>query len=375
MLKKQIAVKRHLFKETSHSPSLVDIIGEEQLGDVVDFCFIENPYFPGEVLVRKLQDKLPDVLKAYPSSNPGLAQEDLAAVVHVKPEYLVIGNGATELITIIQHNLVQNMGIPVPTFSEYIDKVQNLEKVKLYQLPADNEYQLNVDEYADWLQAEKLSSALIINPGNPTGQLISIEQLTGFLTRMKHFKLVLVDESFIDFAGEEIPSLMPLIEQFQNLIIVRSMSKHCGVPGLRLGYCCTANTDFLSRIRSMIPVWNINTLAEYFLSQLKDTDEEYHIARKHVVADVKDLWQQLKAIKGLKVYPTGSNFIFLKIEWGITAYDLQMKLLEDYGLYVRDCSNKKGLDNKHIRVASKGREKDLLLVNALQEIVRDLQTN
>lgn len=368
MLRKQIEIKRELFDETSHSPSLVDIVGEEQLADVVDFCFIENPYFPGEALLQKLQDKLPEVIKAYPSSNPKLAQQDLAAVVHVNPEYLVLGNGATELITIIQNNFVEDMGIPVPTFSEYIEKVQNQQKVRLFQLPADKQYQLDLEEYADWLVDEEISSALIINPGNPTGQLLSVENITGFLNRMKHLKLVLLDESFIDFAGEEIPTLMPKVEQFQNLVIVRSMSKHCGVPGLRLGYCCTANEYYLRQIRNALPVWNINTLAEYFLTQLKDTDAEYHQARKHVISDVRELHKALAEINGYEVYPTNSNFILLKINFAISAYNLQMKLLQDFGVYVRDCSNKTGLDDKHIRIASKGREKDKLLIHALKTV-------
>ena len=372
MLRKPIEIRRHLFNETSHSPSLVDIVEEEQLGGVVDFCFIENPYFPGEALLQKLQVKLPEVIKAYPSSNPKLAQQDLAAVLHVKPEYLVLGNGATELITIIQNNFVEDMGIPVPTFSEYIEKIQNLEKVKLFQLPADKQYQLDLDEYGDWLLKEKLSSALVINPGNPTGQLISIEQITGFLNRMKQLKLVLVDESFIDFAGDEIPSLMPMVEQFQNLVIVRSMSKHCGVPGLRLGYCCTANQDYLQQIRNALPVWNINTLAEYFLTQLKDTDVEYHNARKHVISDVRELHEALCKIDGYEVYPSNSNFILLKIKFEMSAYDLQMKLLQDFGVYVRDCSNKIGLDDKHIRIASKGRDNDQLLIHALKELAAEL---
>jgi len=368
VFKKKIEINHHLFYETSHSPSLVDIVGPEQLGDVVDFCFIENPYYPDEDLLKKLQEKLPVVIKSYPSSNPILAQKDLSAVVHVKPEFLILGNGATELITIIQGLLVEDMGIPVPTFSEYIEKLQNMEKVKLFQLPADKQYRLDLAAYADWLEAEKLSSALIINPGNPTGQFISREDLIAFLERMKKLKLVLLDESFIDFAGEEIPSLMPFVEEFKNLVIVRSMSKHCGVPGLRLGYCCTANSHYLSKIRAALPVWNINTLAEYFLTQLKETDTVYHQARKRVIADVRELYDNLSKLEGYEVYPSQSNFILIKIKHNLTAYELQMRLLQEFGVYVRDCSNKVGLDNKHIRVASKGRDKDQLLVYALREL-------
>jgi len=370
MRKKKIEINHHLFYETSHSPSLLDIVGEKMLGDVIDFCFIENPYYPGKKLLRKLQKKLKVVIKSYPSSNPVLAQNDLASVVHVNSEYIIIGNGATELITIIQNHLVEDIGIPVPTFSEYIDKLRHSERVKLFQLPENNQYQLNLNDYAEWIINEKLSAALVINPGNPTGQIIATEEMRLFLEKMRHLKLVLVDESFIDFSGYDIPSLMPFVEEFSNLIIVRSMSKHCGVPGLRLGYCCTANTDFLKKIRAVLPVWNINTLAEYFLSQLKNTDKEYNIARKRVIDDVQDLYQQLKKIDGLEVYPTGSNFIFVKIKWGATAYQVQMQLLEEYGVYVRDCSNKVGLDKYHIRVASQGRKKDKFLIKALADIAK-----
>jgi len=368
MFKKRIPINHHLFYETSHSPSLVDIVGEEMLEKVIDFCFIENPYYPGVKLLKKLRKKLPIVIKSYPSSNPILAQKDLAAVINAKPEHLIIGNGATELITIIQNQLIDNIGIPIPTFSEYIEKLRSLEQAKLFQLPADKQYQLNLDEYAEWIHAEKLSAALIINPGNPTGQFISIDKMLHFLEKVKDLKLVLVDESFIDFSGDEIPSLIPFVEKYKSLIIVRSMSKHCGIPGLRLGYCCTSNTEFLKKIRTTLPIWNINTLAEFFLTQLKDTDKEYHVARRKVITDVEDLYRKLKLLNGFEVYPTGSNFILLKINTGLTANQVQMKLLEEYGVYVRDCSNKIGLDKYHIRVASKGRKKDKLLLKALQKI-------
>lgn len=368
MFRKKIEINHHLFYETSHSPSLVDIVGEKMLGKVIDFCFIDNPYYPGKKLLRKLTRKLPVVIKSYPSSNPILAQKNLAAVIHVKPEQLVIGNGATELITIVQNQLIENIGIPVPTFSEYIEKLRSAEQVKLFQLPADKQYQLNLNDYASWIIKENLSAALIINPGNPTGQFLSTDKMIAFLEQMKHLKLVVVDESFIDFSGEDVPSLLPFIERFPNLIVVRSMSKHCGVPGLRLGYCCTSNTVFLKKIRNVLPIWNVNTLAEYFLSQLKNTDEEYHNARKHVIEDVKALYKDLKSINGLEVYPSGCNFILLKIKNGSTAQNVQVELLQEHRVYVRDCSNKIGLDKYHIRVASQGREKDKILVKALRTI-------
>jgi histidinol-phosphate/aromatic aminotransferase/cobyric acid decarboxylase-like protein len=368
--KDKIEIKRHLFYETSHSPSLVDIVGKEALKEVVDFCFIANPYYPDKKLLKLMQRELPMLIKSYPSSNSIISQKNLASVLHVDPNNLVIGNGATELITIIIENLITDIAIPVPTFSEYTDKIRRKDFARLYQLPADKEYQLNLTDYADWIEQNEITSALIINPGNPTGQLLSLEEIFRFLERTKHLKMAIVDESFIDFAGVNIPSLLPHIDKYENLMLVRSMSKHCGIPGLRLGYCCSSNQEFLTSIRKLLPVWNINTLAEYFLTQLEKTDEEYHKARLKVIKDVRLLYQELQQIDGFHVYPTGSNFVMIKSECGLTASEIQRTLLEDYRAYIRDCSNKVGLDNYHIRVASQGEKRDRLLIDALQDISR-----
>lgn len=366
--REKLRVNKRLFHETSHSPSLVDIVGIDMLDKVVDFCFIANPYYPDRKMIRDIQKQLPTVIRLYPSSNPVITKRQLASVLHVNPEHLIIGNGATELITLIDKNLIDDIAIPVPTFSEYIDKLRKKDSAKLYQLPASKHYQLCLNDFADWIDAQKVSAALIINPGNPTGQLIGLGEMRAFLERMKHLKLVIVDESFIDFAGGHIPSLLNYIEEYPNLIIVRSMSKHCGVPGLRLGYCCTANPHFLNELLELLPIWNINTLAEYFLSRLHDTDGQYHKARLRVVSDVHHLYDSIVKIKGFYVYPTGTNFILIRSECGLTGEQLQEILLTEYYAYVRDCSNKIGIDEYHIRVASQGRKKDRVLIKALKDI-------
>ena len=216
MFRKKIHINHHLFYETSHSPSLANIVGEEMLGHVLDFCFISNPYYPGKKLLRKLKRKLPVVIKSYPSSNPELAQHDLASVIHVNPDFLVIGNGAAELISVIKNQLIESIGIPVPTFSEYIERLRNSTQVKLFQLPSEKNYQLDLEEYMNWINSNSLSAALIINPGNPTGQFIPVNKMRLFLQKMKHLKLILVDESFIDFAGIEIPILIPHVEEYKQ---------------------------------------------------------------------------------------------------------------------------------------------------------------
>ncbi len=363
-------LRRHLFYETSHSPALTDLVGYQKASDIVDFCFIANPYYPTASMLEDLQRSLPNLIKSYPSSNPLTSQKNLAAVLGVDPEHLIIGNGATELISLLQLTLIDRIAVPIPTFGEYIEKMKDLRDAELYALDPDDRYQLRLDDYADWVSQRKLECLLIINPGNPTGQFIPLEEMVDFLHRARDLELVIVDESFIDFAGDPIPSLLPLANQFTNLLIVRSMSKHCGVPGLRLGYCYSANLYLLNRLRRFVPTWNLNTLAQYFLSQLVANDAAYHEGRKRLIGDVTHLYEELRTIPHLDVYPTGANFLLFKVQNGMTANDLQTRLLVEHEMYVRDCSNKLGMDAFHIRVASQGREKDARLVAALRTLLK-----
>jgi histidinol-phosphate/aromatic aminotransferase/cobyric acid decarboxylase-like protein len=362
-------LRRHLFYETSHSPAITDLVGYEKAKEIVDFCFIANPYYPTPEMLEDLQRSLPNLIKSYPSSNPLMSQNHLAAVLGVDPERLIIGNGATELISLIDMTLIDRIAVPIPTFGEYIEKMKDLRNAELYPLDPDDRYQLRLDDYLAWVHKRKLESLLVINPGNPTGQFIPLEEMIEFLHRARDLQLVIVDESFIDFSGETVPSLLPFADQFTNLLIVRSMSKHCGVPGLRLGYCYSANLYILNRLRRFVPTWNLNTLAQYFLSLLPANDAAYHVGRMRLIDDVRHLQQNLRTVPRLEVYPTGANFVLFKIQNGMNATELQTRLLDEHGMYVRDCSNKLGMDAFHIRVASQGREKDMRLVEALRTVV------
>ena len=363
-------LRKHLFYETSHSPSLADLVGYEKAKDIIDFCFIANPYYPTREMLEDLKENFPNLIKSYPSSSSITSQSNLAAVLHVNPDHLIIGNGATELIVLINTTLIERIAVPVPTFGEYIEKLKDQRDAELFTLRPEENYNLDLTAYLAWVHQRGLKALLVINPGNPTGQLFSLDEMIEFLERAKDMELVIVDESFIDFAGDTIPSLLQVAEQFSNLLLVRSMSKHCGVPGLRLGYCYSGNLYVLNRLRQYIPTWNVNTLAQYFLSLLPSTNAAYHESRKRLIADVRWLYDALRAIAGIEVYPTGANFVLFKIKGGMRAAELQGLLLTEHGMYVRDCSNKIGMDNFHIRVASQGREKDSKLVEALEILLR-----
>jgi threonine-phosphate decarboxylase len=363
-------IKRHLFYETSHSPALCDLVGYEKAREIIDFCFIANPYYPTPEMLADLQRNLPNLIKSYPSSSSLSSQQNIADVLHVNPEHLIIGNGATELIVLINTLLIDRIAVPIPTFGEYIEKLKDQRDAELYALDPARHYELSLADYLAWIHARNLKAALIINPGNPTGQFLPLAEMIDFMHGAADLELVIVDESFIDFAGDPIPSLLPLADLFSNLLIVRSMSKHCGVPGLRLGYCYSGNLYLLNRLRRFIPTWNLNTLAQYFLSLLPSTDAAYHQGRNRLISDVCRLHSALETIPGIDVYPTGANFVLFKIKGGMTARELQSRLLVEHRMYVRDCSNKVGMDHLHIRVATQGREKDAQLVDALRVLLR-----
>jgi len=361
-----VELRRHLFYETSHSPAVSDLVGYEHAKDIIDFCFIANPYYPTPEMLAGLQQQLPNLIKSYPSSNPLESQKHLAAVLQVDPENLIIGNGATELIVLINTILIERIGVPVPTFGEYIEKMRDERDAELYFLDPEKKYNLDLDDYRAWAARKNLKALLVINPGNPTGQFIPLEAMVDFVRRTSDLDFVVVDESFIDFAGDPVPSLLPRAAEFPHLLVVRSMSKHCGVPGLRLGYCHSGNREVLARLRHFVPTWNLNGIAQYFLSLLPATDAAYHQARKRLIADVRWLHSALQSIPWIDVYPTGANFVLLRIKTAMTAAELQTRLLAEHQMYVRDCSNKVGMDASHIRVASQGREKDAKLIEALR---------
>ncbi len=363
-----LQIDEKLFEETTHSPSLIDLVGFERAGKIIDFCFIANPYYPTPAMIDELARNLPLLIKSYPSSNPLVSARPLAAVLGVDPNHLIVGNGATELITELCHRLVPSIGVPIPTFGEYIEKIDP-ERLRLYPLSAAQGYHLDLTAYLAWLHTQSLRAALVINPHNPTGQLFAPDEMRRFLDGARDLDLVIVDESFIDFAGEEIPSLLHVAQAYPNLVLVRSMSKHCGVPGLRLGYCYSTGERILAQLRRSLPTWNVNTLAEFYLRMLPATDADYQAARLHVVRDVRLLFAGLSRIAGITAYPTGANFVCFRVDSGITAHRLQHRLLVEHAMYVRDCSNKQGMDRYHIRVASQGEENDRRLIEALPAVL------
>ena len=291
-------------------------------------------------------------------------------MLHVNPEHLIIGNGATELIVLINTTLIDRIAVPIPTFGEYIEKLKDQRDAELYR-PESRRALRTPPARLSGLGAPARTQGAADHQSRkshrPAYSARRDDRFPASGARIWSWSSSTNRSSILP--GDPIPSLLPLPTAFSNLLIVRSMSKHCGVPGLRLGYCYSENLYVLNRLRRFIPTWNLNTLAQYFLSLLPPTDADYHEGRKRLIGDVRWLYDALQAIPGIDVYPTGANFVLFKIKSGMTAAELQGACCDEHQMYVRDCSNKVGMDHFHIRVASQGREKDARLVGALRRLL------
>ena len=185
---------------------------------------------------------------------------------------------------------------------------------------------------------------------------------------------MIIDESFIHFAYEDIElsqiTSEELTDTYLNLIIVKSMSKDFGIAGLRAGYA-VMNADKVDKLLRNGYLWNISGLTNYFFKVYSEKEfiEKYDIVRKKYIMNTLMFLNELKTIEGIKVYPSRANFALVEIENGMTSFDFTISLLINYGIYVRDCSDKIGLDGEFVRIASRSFEENLLIIKAMKELL------
>jgi len=336
--------------------------------DVKDFSYLVNPYFPPPAFMDSLGARLDELVRSYPSTNWYISS--LASIdVNLSHEELVIGNGASELISAIINRYVKNIAIPIPSFDEYINRayIQN-KAVSLYQM--DEEYQLNIEGFISHVSNSGANSALIINPNNPTGVFIPRDSICYILESLKDLDLVIVDESFIDFVESESPlSVIDRINDFTNLVIIKSLSKSYGIPGLRLGYAVSSNKEIITNLRKDVPIWSINSLAQFFLEQMGSYRKEFLQSCVDVQIATKSLYRGLQSISYLYAYPTDGNFVLCKTLSGWTASNLTEKLFSKFKILINDCSQKNGLDGNFVRIASRTQEENADLIEALKLLI------
>jgi len=214
----------------------------------------------------------------------------------------------------------------------------------------------------------------LIRPNNPTGSYMSKSDLVYFLDRMRSLNLVLVDESFLDFVdAESDPSALDLIDEYSNLLVLKSLSKNCGIPGIRLGYAATGDKERLAELRKDLPIWSINSFAQFFLEEMGDYQSEYSESCRQVREATRNLVRGLEAVPYLCPYPTQGNFVLCWILYGFTGEELAERLFEDSRILVNVCGSKEGLEDNFIRVACRTEEDNDRLLDALMRIARSIE--
>lgn len=338
---------------------------------MLDFCYLVNPYFPSKRLKDELKASFDTLLTEYPSGmkiNSLIASKSFG----VKQDYVVPGNGAAELIKILMDMLPGKLGIVRPTFEEYPNRREGDSLVTF--VPQNDEYRYSADDLMAYFGTNKVETLLIINPDNPTGNFIPRTDLVRLAqwTAEQGMKLV-IDESFVDFSEDwETVSLLDnsLLDTYKNLIVMKSISKSYGVPGLRLGILASADVELISSIKSAVSIWNINSFAEYFMQIYSKHEADYKIACQKFVEERKIFYEELQSISFLRVMPSQANYFLCEVKQPHTAKEIVLTMLKRFNILTRDCSLKPGLltDRQYMRIAVRNREENSRLVEGLRFI-------
>jgi histidinol-phosphate/aromatic aminotransferase/cobyric acid decarboxylase-like protein len=388
MTAEQIKLKLKQLKSQSgsHSPSIGTMLSEiPSLQIKIDACFLSNPYatdlFMEKIKILSSTKKMRDILEFYPPQNYDVAKK-VAKIIKIDSDNIFVGNGAIEVIQAAMHNFAGNkIALPIPTFSSYYEFKTNSSDVFYYQLDKRNDYSLNINDYISYIKNNNCDTAILINPNNPTGEYIPKKDLNYFLQSLKDLELIIIDESFIHFAYEDehlqLSKNESLIYKYPNLVIVKSMSKDFGIAGIRAGYGIM-NKDRVKKLVSNGYLWNVSGLCDYFFSAYgeKDFQEKYEYERKRYILDTISFVDDLSKITGLKVYKTKANFVLLEIlNSKITSFDLVVELLVEKGIYLRDCSDKIGLEGEFVRIASRSKEENIEIIKAIDEFSKQYLLN
>ncbi|HEV7682752.1 MAG TPA: histidinol-phosphate transaminase [Pyrinomonadaceae bacterium] len=360
-----------LFNVRSHNPSFFAVKESVAFqGELLDFCIPVNLHFPPVALVNMIHDQLNDILRYYPDY-ADVHQQHIAEMTGLAPETIVPCNGSTEIITMLCQQARDPIVTSIPTFSRWTDLPEELQ-VPLFTITRrrENNFRLEVDEIVRRVREVKAQTLVISNPNNPTGAWLTLEEIKALANRLEDLDAVIVDESFIDFSDLE--TAAGFAADTPNLIVVKSLGKSLGWHGVRLGYAATEHRRAQS-LRARLPFWNINGLAAFVLRNISRFRREYHESFLRVAEDRLYMTEQLSSLPGLRIYPSKANFLFVELPDGISGRTLRDRLLRNYGLMVRECSNKLGSSEQYLRLAVQAKAAVDSLVVALRAELTRLQ--
>jgi threonine-phosphate decarboxylase len=334
---------------------------------ILDFSSNINPLGIPKPLQEMFLSNL-DRLTRYPDPEYRTLRESIARYLNVPPSKIIPGNGASEIIFLLLSTLKpKNLLLCAPTFAEYENAAQAAAvNVRYLTLSEDNEYQLEMTKLIAIL--EKVDCILLCNPNNPTSTLVAPEELRGLLEQTKRKRVnVIIDESFIELtlAGNR-NSMVPWLESYENLFIIRSFTKIFAIPGLRLGYGLGAPQYIEKMNRNKLP-WSVNAMASIVGDYLFQSHPFFEKTSQWLVTEKSWLFEELQKIVSVKAFPPQSNFILVKIVSSqLTTTELQNKMAAN-GVLIRNAANFRSLNEQFFRVAVKDRVSNEHLIRLLRK--------
>ena len=319
---------------------------------LLDFCYLVNPYYPQVKMIEEMKASFEMLLTQYPS---GMERNSLLAAKNfgVEQNHIVIGNGAAELIKSLLSYLseTEKCGFIRPTFEEYPNRCKKENEVIMNVSYPDFSY--TADDVISYFSEHKVSSLFLINPDNPSGNYISRENILKIAdwAEKKNIRLV-VDESFADFSDEDRNSIIEeeVLQTYPHLIVIKSISKSYGVPGLRLGVLASFDTDLISFLKKDVAIWNINSFAEFYMQIAGKYKKDYVAALKKYRAERNRFISCLTTIHYLRVIPTQANFVMCEVI-GKKSKELTEKLLSEKEIFIKDLTPKINDGKQYIRLA------------------------
>ncbi|MDI6782166.1 MAG: pyridoxal phosphate-dependent class II aminotransferase [bacterium] len=337
-----------------------------ELEKIMDFSASINPFGPPDWVQTAIHDSI-RFIRHYPDPEQKVLLSHLADFLQVKEEYIIVGNGACESIYLLANLLHgKNILIPSPTFIEYETALAgNNAVLKFPQIKESNNFCFPYEEVIgelSWADA-----VWICNPNNPTGKRIEPSMLIALLDNaLKTNTLVIVDESFLIFAASyKNETLLNVLNNYPNLIIISSLTKFFAIPGIRIGYMATSNAKILNKLKKQIPPWSVNIFAQMIVPGMLQLDDGFITQSIELIEKARDkFFKELSKIKTLRVYPSSANFLLIKLCGHIHANELSQQLAQK-NILIRNCSNLRGLDDTYIRVAVMKEEQNRMLAEEL----------
>ena len=336
---------------------------------MLDYCYLVNPYFPSKRLKDELRFNFDTLLTEYPSGmkvNTLIASKSFG----VSEPYIVPGNGAAELIKVLMENLPgARTGFIRPTFEEYPNRYNKDHQVTF--VPQNEDYRYTADDLMTFFADKDIQTLMLINPDNPTGNFIpktDVLRLAAWCEE-RTIRLV-VDESFVDFSKDYATNSLlsdAILETYPHMAVMKSISKSYGVPGLRLGILASADKELIAHIKKEVSIWNLNSFAEFFMQIYNKHEKDYLKACEKFVAERDEFERRLRTVPFFRVMPSQANYFLCEILPPFTAKEIVIYMLRQHNILTRDCSGKPGLDPKkqYMRIAVRNHEDNTRLVDAL----------